>query len=113
LAWTLARNGEQVTPSVHGNFVSNDLLALIAAAVQGQGLAYVPLPRVLPLLRSGELKVVLPGWLSPAVEVFLHYPSRRGLPARVKAFVDFVLKQLRKHPDLQADPQLLLERLSH
>jgi len=110
LSWTLARNGEKITPAVRGNFVSNDLVALITAAVHGQGLVYAPLPRVLPLLRSGELKVVLPDWVWPGVEVFLHYPSRKGLPARVKAFVAFMLTHLRKHPDLQTDPHVLLDQ---
>src|SRR5262245_56959065 len=108
IGWTLIRDGEEIAPTVRGNFVSNDLTALITAAVHGQGLVYAPLPRVLPLLRNGELKVVLPDWFLPGIEVFLHYPSRKGLPARVNAFVKFMLERLRKHPDLQTDPQVLL-----
>lgn len=106
--WTLVRGDERVTPEVRGNLVSNDLTALITAAVHGQGLAYAPLPRVLPLLRSGELKLVLPDWIWPGFEVSLHYPSRKGLPARVRAFVKFMLEHLRRHPDLQTDPDALL-----
>jgi DNA-binding transcriptional LysR family regulator len=64
---------------------------------------------VLPLLRRGELKAVLPDWLSPGIEVFFHYPSRKGRPARVKAFVEFMLERLRRHPDLQTGPQALLK----
>jgi DNA-binding transcriptional LysR family regulator len=110
LPWTLTRKGEEVTPPVHGNFIANDLVALITAATHGQGLVYAPLPRVLPLLRAAELKVVLPDWHSPGIGVFLHYPSRKGLPARVKAFVDFVFERLRRHPDLQSPPHVLLKR---
>ncbi len=109
LAWTLTRKGEQVTPPVHGDFIANDLVALITAATHGQGLVYAPLPRILPLLRSGELKLVLSDWLSPGIEIFLHYPSRKGLPARVKAFVEFMLERLRRHPDLQSAPHTLLK----
>jgi DNA-binding transcriptional LysR family regulator len=108
IAWTLARDGEETSPPVRGNFVSNDLTALITAAIHGQGLVYAPLPRVLALLRGGELRIVLPNWFSPGIQVFLHYPSRRGLPARVKAFVEFMFEQLRRHPDLQTDPHALL-----
>jgi DNA-binding transcriptional LysR family regulator len=108
LDWTLVRDGEQVRPALRGNFVSNDLLALIAAAVHGQGLVYAPLPRVLPHLRRGELKVVLPDWLSPSFDVFLHYPSRRGLPARVRAFVDFIIDALAANRDLHTPAQLLI-----
>lgn len=38
----------------------------------------------------------------------LHYPNRRNLPARVRTFVEFLLDQLRKNPDLAADAQTLL-----
>jgi len=55
--------------------------------------------------------VVLPEWMSPGVDVVLHYPSRRGLPARVKAFVEFVVGQLQKHPDLRTDPRILVKAL--
>jgi DNA-binding transcriptional LysR family regulator len=108
IGWTLFRDNEEIRPSVRGNFISNDLTALITAAIHGQGLAYAPVPRVLPLLRSGELKVVLPDWFWPGVEIYLHYPSRKGLPARVKAFVKFMLEHLRKNPDLQTDARVLL-----
>ena len=37
-----------------------------------------------------------PDWHSPGIEVFFHYPSRQGRPARVKAFVEFMLARLRK-----------------
>ena len=93
---------------MRGTFISKDLTALIAAAVHGQGLAYASVPRILRLLRSGELKVVLPDWFWPGTEIFLHYPSRKGLPARVRAFVKFMLDHLRRNPDLQTDPRVLL-----
>jgi DNA-binding transcriptional LysR family regulator len=109
IGWTLVRDGERTTADVSGNFISNDLTALITAATHGQGLVYAPLPRVLPMLRHGELQVVLPDWLSPGIEVFLHYPSRRGLPARVRAFVQFMTERLRKQADLQGDPRTLLK----
>lgn len=108
VGWTLVRGTTEVAPPIRGNFVSNDLTALVTAAVHGQGLVYAPLPRVLPLLRSGALKLVLPDWFWPGIEVFLHYPSRKGLPARVRAFVRFMLERLRKNPDLQTDPRILL-----
>ena len=38
----------------------------------------------------------------------MHYVSRKHLPARVKAFVNFMLERLRGNPDLTSDPQALL-----
>jgi hypothetical protein len=34
--------------------------------------------------------------------------SRKHVPVRVKAFVNFMLEQLRGNPDLTSDPQALL-----
>jgi DNA-binding transcriptional LysR family regulator len=94
--------------AVSGNFLANDLPALVTAAVHGQGLVFAPLPLVLPLFRTGALRPVLPDCVSQPARVFIHYASRKHLAARVKAFVDFMLARLRSNPDLTADPQILL-----
>jgi DNA-binding transcriptional LysR family regulator len=106
LDWQLGPSVERV--AVDGNFVAGDLTTLVTAAVHGQGLALAPLPFVLPLLRSGALLPVLPDCTAAHAHVFLHYPNRRNLPARIRVFVDYLLDHLRKHPDLTADPATLL-----
>jgi hypothetical protein len=63
---------------------------------------------VLPLLRTGALIPVLPQYVTQGVHVFIHYPNRRNLAARVRTFVDFLLERLRSNPDLVSDPQTLL-----
>ena len=35
--------------------------------------------------------------------LYHYYPSRKQLPARVRAFVDFVVEGLAQHPDLVAE----------
>lgn len=94
--------------AVSGNFLANDMPALVSAAVHGQGLVFAPVPLVLPLFRTGALKPVLPDCVSQPARVFIHYTSRKHLAARAKAFVDFMLARLRSNPDLTADPQVLL-----
>ena len=106
--WRLGPQREPVSPPVAGNFVANDITTLVMAALHGQGLVCAPLPLVIPLLRAGALIPVLPDWVSHGVQLFLHYPNRRNLPARVRTFVDYLLQELRKNPDLTTDPQVLL-----
>jgi DNA-binding transcriptional LysR family regulator len=106
--WLLGAQRSPVSPPVGGNFIAGDMTTLVTAAAHGQGLALAPLPLVLPLLRSGALQVVLPQSLSRGMQVFIHYPNRRNLPVRVRSFVDFLLEQLRRHPDLAADSQALI-----
>jgi DNA-binding transcriptional LysR family regulator len=96
------------SPSISGNFLANDLPALVTAAVHGQGLVFAPLPFVLPLFRTGMLRPVLPECLSQPARILIHYVSRRNLATRVKAFVNFMLLHLRRNPDLASDPRTLL-----
>ncbi len=81
----------------------NDPQALLHACLAGLGIAQLPLPLVLPALRSGALQVVLPQHAPDGLHLFLYYPSRKQLPARVRAFVDFIVEGLADHPDLLAD----------
>ncbi len=108
MPWRLGPQNSSESPSISGNFLANDLPALVAAAVHGQGLVFAPLPFVLPLFRTGALRPVLPEWLSQPARIFIHYVSRRNLAARVKAFVNFMLLHLRGNPDLASDPRTLL-----
>ena len=108
LEWRLGSTGPADSPSIKGNFLAHDITTLVTAAVYGQGLVFAPLPLVLPLFRTGELRPVLPDCLSQPARIFIHYPSRKHLPARVKAFVNFMLEHLRSNPDLTSDPQGLL-----
>ena len=108
LEWRLGPTGPADSPSIKGNFLAHDIATLVTAAVHGQGLVFAPLPLVLPLFRTGELRPVLPECVSQPARIFIHYLSRKHLPARVKAFVNFMLEHLRRNPDLTSDPQALL-----
>ena len=112
LNWLLGPNRSPVTPPVRGNFIANDITTLVMAAEHGQGLVFAPLPFVLPLFRAGALVPVLPEWISRPAHIFVHYPNRRQLPARVRTFVNFLLEHLRKNPDLGSDAQSLVAPFS-
>jgi DNA-binding transcriptional LysR family regulator len=61
-----------------------------AAAVAGLGLIQIPRYRVERELRAGELVPVLIENPPPRMPVSVLYPQRRHLPARVRAFADWV-----------------------
>jgi DNA-binding transcriptional LysR family regulator len=106
LPWVLGK--ERLSVPVEGDLVSNDLTALVSAALHGQGLVCAPVPFVLPLLRTGALVPLVTDWLGLGAHVFIHYQNRRNLPARVRCFVNFVVDALRANPDLTGDVQALL-----
>ena len=69
-------------------------LALLAAALAGQGLIYEPTFLVADAIRSGRLVPLLLD--HPPVElagVFAVYPSNRRPPAKIRAFVDFLVRR--------------------
>lgn len=108
LKWRLGPRELADSASIKGNLIAHDITTLVTAAVHGQGLVFAPLPFVLPLFRAGELRPVLPECISQPARIFIHYVSRKHLPVRVKAFVNFMLEQLRGNPDLTSDPRALL-----
>jgi DNA-binding transcriptional LysR family regulator len=92
------------TGSMAGRFVCSDYRGLLAACERGLGIAQLPQPVALEALRAGRLKLLLAGYTLNGLQLFLHYPSRQQLPARVRAWVDFVIEQFGGHPDLTVDP---------
>lgn len=71
--------------------VSTDLL--LRAALDGLGVAVMARLLAAPYLASGALVHVLPDWLHSRYTVYAALPTRRMLPARTKAFLDFVIEQ--------------------
>jgi DNA-binding transcriptional LysR family regulator len=108
MPWSLAGLDRSANQRLQGNFFANDFHALLDACARGLGLACLPLPLVMPLFRSGQLRPVLTEHIESRADVYLHYPSRRNLPARTRCFVEFVVNQLRDEHDLQTPHQQLI-----
>ncbi|MCK9685599.1 LysR family transcriptional regulator [Scleromatobacter humisilvae] len=94
--WTLKNNaGQEVVASVRPVMVLDDPEAMARAAANHMGIAMLPLPHVLPLLESGELVRVLPQWYAEALPLSIYYTSRKLVPAKVRLFVEHVVREFR------------------
>ncbi len=82
-----------------GQLITNDLLLVREAVLAGLDIALLPRFLVQEELADHRLLVVLPRWQPPTRELFAVYPSKRLMPAKVRAFLDFIADQLREHPD--------------
>lgn len=89
--WQLERQGETAKVSVTSHFSANQATTLLQAALAGGGIALQPTYLANPLLRSGQLQVVLPEWTLPAMTIHALYPSRRHLSPAVRALLDFLV----------------------
>jgi DNA-binding transcriptional LysR family regulator len=87
-AWEFEKDGQALRVRVNGQLTFNNSYAMIDAAVNGYGIAYIPESIVERHIASGLLLQVLDDW-SPFFDgYFLYYPSRRqNLPA-FKVIVD-------------------------
>lgn len=71
---------------------SSHIDTLLAAALAGLGVAGLPSFVVERALRDGRLERVLPQWQGSSLTLYATLPSRRHLPARTRAFVDFLIE---------------------
>lgn len=97
-AWEFERDGEIVKITPNARVIANNIDLEISAAIQGLGLIATFEGFVERELKSGALKPVLEEWLQPFSGPFLYYPSRRHMPAPLRAFVDFIKR--RTQPDI-------------
>jgi len=94
--WELQRKGRRVEVEVNGRLTVSDSLAMAQAALDGIGIAYVFERQVRDALADGRLLPVLPSaWVTMAGFQF-YYPSRRQMPAKLRAFIDHCTAHARR-----------------
>jgi len=93
--WRFTREGETVSVKVNGGLSSNDGDIVLGWALDGHGISIRSEWDLAKYLESGRLKVVLPDFLLPPADLFVYYPSRRNQPARMRAFIDFLVEHFR------------------
>lgn len=76
---------------VEGALFANSIGLLCDAALQGLGIALLPLLVVQPHLESGALVHVLPGAIQAESQLAVVYPERELMPPQLRAFVDAVV----------------------
>lgn len=87
--WEFERGGIEVEIEVDGPLTLNDQDLMLQAALDGAGLAYVFEAQAEALIKQKKLVRVLADWCPAYPGFFLYYPSRRQLPAVLRAFIDF------------------------
>ncbi|MCA9613540.1 MAG: LysR family transcriptional regulator [Myxococcales bacterium] len=87
-------NGEQVTIDVDGALSGNDFTFVLRAVEASGGIGLVPKFGARRACHESSLVQVLPEWTRQGGGLHLVYPSARFLPAKTKAFRDFMLELL-------------------
>lgn len=100
IEWTFVVDGEETGVRVPERLAVNDTDVYLDAGLQGLGLIRAGSHLVLPHLRAGTLRRVLPQFGAPAVPISVMYPRNRHLAPAVRVFVDWIADSL-KDADLR------------
>lgn len=87
-------NGEVIQVHVASQVLTNSSTLEIALGVADQGVFRVPRFALKDELETGALVEVFSDWPKPSIGVYMVYPSRKHMSAKVRSFIDFVIQEL-------------------
>lgn len=94
--WTFHRDKERIVQRVRGSVKANNGDLLRALAVAGQGIIFQPAFIVGAELAAGKLVPILEEFEPLPRTAFAIYPSRRLIPAKVRALTEIIAAELAK-----------------
>lgn len=94
--WYLCKDQQEQHVDMPRRCCFNSGQALLEAAVQGLGIAYLPDYYILESLKKGELILVLPEWSNNERAINLLYGDSRFIPLKVRLFVEYIKQQFEK-----------------
>lgn len=92
--WTFHDNGKQFAVPVSGNLEFNQALPAVEACAAGLGFGMFISYQVAPYLAQGQLKIVLEQFEAPPRPINVVYPHARLLPARTRAFIEWIKREI-------------------
>jgi LysR family transcriptional activator of dmlA len=88
--WRLQKGKTVELVKVRGAVSSNDGDIVMHWALDGHGIVQRSEWDAAKYLASGRLKAVMTDYTLPDADLYLYYLSRHNLPAKVRAFIDFI-----------------------
>src|SRR5580698_816780 len=92
-----SRGTETCAVLIDGLMESNDGQVLRTAALRGLGILVQPKYIVYDDIMAGRLVPVLDDWDLPRLTINLAYPSRKHLSAKVRTFIDLLIRTFREN----------------
>jgi DNA-binding transcriptional LysR family regulator len=94
-AWEFHRGREVLPVKTTGRLLVADVGTMLGECLAGAGVAQVMALGVQDLLDEGRLVELFPDWPGELFPLYALHPSRHHPPAKVRAFIEFVLQALR------------------
>ena len=89
--WEFHRGAERLSVKTHGRLMVNDVGTMHRICEEGQGIAQVLQLGIEAALREGRLIELFTDWPDEYFPLYALYPSRHLPPAKVRAFLEFVV----------------------
>jgi len=91
--WDFIRGRRKIRRvAVHGRLIVNDVATALGACVAGHGIAQLMELGTEELRASGALVELFPRWHDEMFPLYAFHPSRHLPPAKVRAFLDFIVE---------------------
>lgn len=88
--WEFVRGQERLELAVSGRLILNDSAAIVQAALDGLGIAYMINGYMERLIEEGRLVRFLEDWSPELAGLTLYYADRRRVPQKLRVFIDFL-----------------------
>ena len=88
--WQSTKANQIQRYKIQSKVVSNNGMALLEMTKAGLGISNLPGFFVKDALASGELVEILSEYRQKPLDIYVVYPNRRHLPAKVRAFIEFL-----------------------
>ncbi|MEX1828271.1 LysR family transcriptional regulator [Luteibacter sp. CQ10] len=99
--WQFDTPGGRVAVDVDAHMLINDGESVIQAAVAGLGIIQTPHCLAANALAKGQLEIVMPDTISTGSNLWIVYPQKRHLSARVQAFIEWTSELFQRTSDPQ------------
>jgi DNA-binding transcriptional LysR family regulator len=99
--WRFLDGNRPLEVSVAGPLIANDLPSLLAAALEGVGLAQLPDPVAKAAVGEGRLRNLLAPFAPTTPGVFLYHSGRREVLPKLRAFIDHVKRVSAMNANIQ------------
>jgi DNA-binding transcriptional LysR family regulator len=97
LSYAMRRGGESI--DVHGRYVLavDDGNAYLAAGLAGLGILWLPRYTAEPHAARGELVPLFEDWRFDPMPLYVAYPPKRHVSAKLRVFIDWVAALMGRH----------------
>lgn len=96
--WEFKKGKKEIEIKVTGNWVTNSATSNLIAACEGMGIARLASFTAYQPITQGKLIPVLEEWKMKHSDIWLVYPQKRFLSAKVKLLIDFLMDYFNPEP---------------